>query len=65
MAPNTRTLTAAQWGLMHALELGQLDLATLYENLEVLEKFGLIEFSRKAWRPTEEGGLLVALRRQI
>jgi hypothetical protein len=65
MAESTRTLTASQWAVMHAVELGTLDLATLQEDLEALQAAGLLEYVDGIWRPTEEGQMLVALRRQI
>jgi hypothetical protein len=64
MPGNPRTLTGAQWALMHAIELGKLDLETLDNDLRTLRQLGLVEF-QNAWHPTEEGRLLIALRRQI
>jgi hypothetical protein len=65
MAESTPTLTASQWAVMHAVELGTLDVATLAEDLEALAKYGLLEYVDGIWRPTQEGRMLVALRRQI
>ena len=59
------TLTATQWVLMNAIELGNLDLDRMAENLEFLRYHGLIEHAGNFWRPTEQGKLLIALRRQI
>lgn len=65
MNRDTRTLTASQWAVMHALELGNLDLETIQKDVRILEGFGLLEFVDGIWRPTLEGRTLVALRRQI
>jgi hypothetical protein len=65
MAESTPTLTTSQWAVMHAVELGTLDVDTLKEDLEALERSGLLEYVDGIWRPTEEGRMLVALRRQI
>jgi coproporphyrinogen III oxidase-like Fe-S oxidoreductase len=65
MAESMPTLTVSQWALMHAVEFGTLDVATLKEDLEMLEAYGLLEYSDGTWRPTQQGRMLVALERQI
>ncbi|MET4634710.1 hypothetical protein [Kaistia defluvii] len=58
-------LTVPQWILMNAIELGVLDLENLESDLDFLRVRGLIERVAGIWRPTEQGKLLIALRRQI
>lgn len=58
-------LTRPQWALLHALDVAGLDLTTLPTDLAALNRMGLIELSRDAWSPTEQGHLLIALRRQV
>ncbi len=65
MVETTPILTPSQWAVMHAVELGNLDLESLKDDLKTLKDYGLVEFVTGAWRPTEEGRTLVALRRQI
>jgi hypothetical protein len=58
-------LTVPQWVLMNAIELGVLDLENVESDLDLLSGRGLIERVAGIWRPTEQGKLLIALRRQI
>lgn len=58
-------LTISQWVLMNAIELGNLDLDHLAEDLRFLQEQDLVEHVGAFWQPTEQGKLLIALRRQI
>jgi len=61
----TPKLTRQQWAVMHAIELGELDVEEINDDLATLERLGFAECVAGTWRPTEEGRTLVALRRQI
>lgn len=61
----SHTLTRAQWNLLHAIDLEGLDVTTMAADLVVLRDEGLAVLDGNVWRPTEQGRLLVALRREI
>lgn len=63
----THTLTRSQWVLLHAIDLDVegLDVTTMAADLAVLRDEGLAVLHGHVWRPTDQGRLMIALRREI
>jgi hypothetical protein len=58
-------LSRPQWLLLRAVEFGGFDVDELSEEFTFLNLHKLLEFTRGKWRPSDEGRLLIALRREI
>lgn len=65
MAESGVHLTASQWTLLRAMEIGSFDAGSVADDLERLRRLALIEAQGDQWMATDAGRLLLAMRRGI